>query len=181
MNPARWEAAPPTGVPPDAAPTAWRRDHYETVLAAGPDWAAAAERARAAVLAYRIFPPETLIAALPDLTVRPGATIVQGFRLGPLGIIAAVRVLTVFDRERDGPRRTGFSYVTLAGHPERGAMTFAVVEDGPAGVVRFEMDALSQPGHWLTRLGAPFARRLQRTTSEAALDRLRRVAQGSSQ
>jgi uncharacterized protein (UPF0548 family) len=176
MNPARWEAAPPTGAPADAASAAWRRDHYETVLAVGPERVAAAERARAAVLAYRIFPPETLIAALPDLTARPGATIVQGFRLGPLGLIAAVRVLTVFDRERDGLRRTGFSYVTLAGHPERGAMTFAVVED--ADVARFEMDAISRPGHWLTRLGAPLARRLQRATSEAALDRLRRVARG---
>jgi uncharacterized protein (UPF0548 family) len=176
MNPAGWADAPPTGVDSEVAAAGLRRDHYEVVLASGEAAAAAAERARRAVLAYRIFPPASVVAALPGMTVTPGSVVVIGVRLGPLGVIAAARVLTVFDRDRDGVRRTGFSYVTLAGHPLRGAETFAVVEDRPAAVARFEMDAVSRPDHWLTTLGAPITRLIQRTMSRAALDRMRTLA-----
>jgi uncharacterized protein (UPF0548 family) len=131
------------------------------------------------VLAYRIFPPARLIAAMPGMVVEPGATIVQGIRVGPLGLIAAVRVVNVFDRERDGVRRAGFSYITLDGHPERGAMTFAVVDDSVADEARFEMDVISQPGHWLARVGMPVTRRLQRAATRSALDRMVAVASGS--
>jgi uncharacterized protein (UPF0548 family) len=113
-----------------------------------------------------------MIAALPAMTVRPGDTIVQGIRIGPLGLIAAVRVLTVFDRDHGHERHTGFSYVTLAGHPARGAITFAIVDDRHGAEARFEIDSFSQPGHWLTRLGAPVARRAQRAASEAALQQM---------
>lgn len=172
MNPARWVNAAPTAVDPAASPGVWARDHYEAILASGPRRSAAVERVLAALMAYRIFPPGRLIAALPAEGVSPGATITQGIRLGPLGLIAAVRVVTVFDRQRDGLRRAGFSYVTLAGHPERGAMTFAVVDDEAAALARVEMDVISQPGHWLARLGTPLSRRLQRATTEAALAHL---------
>ena len=176
MNPACWQQRAATTIDTDSAPGRWRRDHYHTTLATGPARRAVAERARAAVLAYRIFPPHLLIAAMPEMTVTPGATIVQGFHLGPLGIIAAVRVVTVFDRKRAGGRRTGFSYVTLAGHPARGGMTFAVVDDERADVARFEIDVVSQPGHWLTLLAAPLARRLQRAGTRAALHHVRGLA-----
>jgi uncharacterized protein (UPF0548 family) len=178
MNPARWADVQPASVEPDAAPGRWARDHYAVTLATGDARPAAAARARAAVLAYRIFPPDRLIAAMPGMTVAPGITIVQGIRLGVVGLIAAVRVVNVFDRERDGVRRTGFSYVTLAGHPERGAETFAVVDDSQRDETRFEIDAISQPGHWLARLGAPFARRVQQAATRAALDRMVALASG---
>lgn len=172
MNPGRWSAVASAALEPDSDDGAWNRDHYEAVLSAGSSRAGAADRVREAVLAYRIFPPERLIAALPTMIVRPGDTIVQGIRLGPLGIIAAVRVTTVFDRERDGIRRTGLSYVTLEGHPERGAMTCAVVEELATQTARIEIDTLSRPGHWLTRLAGPFARRAQQGATRAALTRL---------
>lgn len=179
MNPARWSHQPASVIDTAAQPDGWWRDQYDVLLTSGPGCAVAAERARAAVLAYRIFPPERLIAALPGMTVAPGAVVVQGIRLGPLGLITAVRVMTVFDRERDGQRRTGFSYVTLAGHPERGMMTCAVVEDARAGTLRFEIDALSRPGHWLTRLTAPLARRLQQASARAALAHMVAQAQAA--
>jgi uncharacterized protein (UPF0548 family) len=172
MNPARWANAAPTGGDAGAGPAGWQRDQYTTVLARGPARAAAVERALAAVLAYRIFPPERLVAALPGMRVEPGATIVQGFRLGPIGLIAAVRVVNVFDRERDGVRRAGFSYQTLAGHPARGAMTVAVVDDATADEARLELDVVSRPDGWLARLGAPVARRVQRSLTRAALARV---------
>jgi uncharacterized protein (UPF0548 family) len=178
MNPARWAGVAAHKIEADGASGRWQRDHYEAIVATGPARAAVAERARAAVLAYRIFPPERLIAAMPGMTVAPGAIIVQGIRLGPVGMIAAVQVATVFDRERDGIRRTGFSYITLAGHPERGASTFAVIDDSQAEVIRFEIDVISHPGHWLTRLSRPVARYVQRTATRAALDRLVTLARG---
>jgi uncharacterized protein (UPF0548 family) len=169
--------------PPDAAPDGWACDRDEIVLATGPERAVVAERARQLVLAYRIFPPTILTPALPAMTVRPSDTIVQGITLGPLGLIAAIRVTTVFDRERDGIRRTGFSYVTLGGHPERGALTSAVVDNSHTATVTFEIDSISRPGHWLIRLGRPIARRVQRASIQAALARvaaLAREGEGSS-
>jgi uncharacterized protein (UPF0548 family) len=179
MNPARWTDRPAIVIDSDSRPRRWRRDHYHTTLATGAARTVVAERARAAVLAYRIFPPELMIAALPDMTVAPDQVIVQGFRLGLVGVIAATRVATVFDRRRSGSRRTGFSYLTLAGHPVHGAMTFAVIEDDRAEVARFEIDTVSQPGHWLTRLTPSLVRRQQQMAARAAIAHVRRLAEST--
>lgn len=179
MNPGRWTDRPAAGVPPDAGADRWQRDQYTALLATGTGAAAAAERARAAVLAYQLFPPDHLIAAMPSLRVAPESIIVQGFRLGPLGLIAAIKVLTVFDRSQATRRRTGFSAVTVAGHPARGAITIAIVEETARQQVHVEIDSISQPGHWLARLAAPVTRALQRRSNQAILGHLQALAQGA--
>jgi len=87
-------------------------------------------------------------------------------------------VIAVWDRvagdaegEPGAVRMVGFRYVTLQGHPECGVASFEA-RVGSTGDVTIVLGARSRPGTWLTRLGRPFARRIQRAVTRAALRRL---------
>jgi uncharacterized protein (UPF0548 family) len=101
-----------------------------------------------------------------------GATVVLGLRLGPAWAVAPCRVVELIDE----PDRVGFSYATLPGHPEEGVERFAFARTD--GAVRFEVDAVSRPNLWLSRLAPFVARRIQARITDrylravAALDAL---------
>jgi uncharacterized protein (UPF0548 family) len=123
------------------------------------------ERAVDALLAYRIFAPHRMIAHVctRDHRVAVGATIVQRVLMGPLAIETAVRVIEM-DRTAN---RVSFAYATLSGHPERGVASFAVVRGSEGS--SFEAHAWSRAGHWLTILGRPISRALQRSMTREAV------------
>jgi uncharacterized protein (UPF0548 family) len=75
-------------------------------------------------------------------------------RLGPpvVGVLAPVRVVYVVEE----PRRRGFAYGTLPGHPEIGEERF-LVEHRNDGSVVASVVAFSRPGRLLTRLGGPLS------------------------
>jgi uncharacterized protein (UPF0548 family) len=77
---------------------------------------------------------------------RLGATVVCGYRLGPIVTLAPCRVIEVIDQ----PERVGFTYATLSGHPELGVERFTVVRDG--GLARFEIEAVSRNADWTSQL-----------------------------
>jgi uncharacterized protein (UPF0548 family) len=168
----RWQTAdatsPPTG--PDRATL----DHYRAPVEVGPNGNALAafERVRERLLAYDIFPPWLMRhASCPAGRLAEGTTIVQRVLVGPLALEMAVRVLAVWDRSDGVAREAGLSYVTLAGHAERGVVVFRVRLEADRRVVIL-IDARSRPGLLLTRLGRPFARLFQRAATRAALRRL---------
>ena len=156
-------------------------DHYEAPVPIVSDTTPieAFTRRRDRLLAYDIFPPSIVRAAIcPEGRITAGATIVQRIVFGPLALEAAVRVIDVWDRcvpltpgSDERVRLAGFRYVTLQGHPECGVASFEVRLD-PTGDVSVHLDARSRPGTWLTRLGRPFARRFQQAVTRAALRRL---------
>lgn len=136
---------------------------------------AAFERVRGRLLAYDIFPPALVRYVIcPEPPIRTGATIVQRVQLGILALEAAVRVVDAWDRVEGEMREAGFSYVTLQGHPECGIASFRVRLGGD-GTVTVSIDARSQPGLLLTRLGRPIARAFQRAMTKAALRRLAEI------
>lgn len=118
-----------------------------------------------ALLAYRIFAPSHLHAQVctPDGRVAVGATIVQRVTLGPILIETAVRVIELY-RSLD---HASFAYATLRGHPERGIASFAVTRTDAGG--SFEVQAWSRGGHWLTTIGRPISRALQRAMTREAV------------
>ena len=123
------------------------------------------------LLRYRLFPPHRMLARVctADGRVVPGATIVQRVFLGRLAFESAVRVEEVFDDPTFAGRRAGFSYVTLAGHPEQGAESFALLLH-ETGLIELTATAVSRPGGLLVRLAYPLARWLQaHSTREAFL------------
>jgi uncharacterized protein (UPF0548 family) len=91
--------------------------------------------------------PLVLPAVVADLRVGPG----------PLSLRAPVRVVDVVE----GPRRRGFAYGTLPGHPENGEESF-VVSIGDDGAVTFTVRAFWRPAGALARLSGPVGRRAQR-------------------
>nr|WSX48618.1 DUF1990 domain-containing protein [Streptomyces sp. NBC_00974] len=112
-------------------------------------------------------------AAAPGRPVRPRDRVVVGIGFGPLRIDAPCEVVwTAYE-----PRRIGFAYGTLTGHPESGEESFVVDMDGD-GAVWFEVTAFSRPGSWYTRLAGPvipflqlrYARRLGRHVRKLAVE-----------
>lgn len=85
--------------------------------------------------------------------------------VGPLRLRALCRVVGLIHEEcEDGegrepgghgrPRRRGFAYGTLTGHPESGRESFVVSIDDDERV-RLEIAAFSRPAAWYARLGGP--------------------------
>lgn len=100
--------------------------------------------------------------------VSEGAVAVLLLGVGPLSVRAPVRVVYVVDE----PRRRGFGYGTLPGHPESGEEAFMVELDDD-DTVRCRITAFSRPATWLTRLGGPAATRTQRWVTTRYLRSLR--------
>lgn len=123
------------------------------------------ERAAQALLHYKIFAPQRMVSHVctADHRVAIGATVVQRVVLGPMALETAVKVVEV-EHSAD---RVCFAYATLAGHAERGIASFAVLR-GKAGNT-FEAQAWSRSGNWLTILGRPVSRALQRALTREAV------------
>lgn len=102
------------------------------------------------------------------MPVIEGETVAIVTRQLGLWVVASCRVTNVID----DPATFGFTYATLPDHPERGYESFTVrhTEHG----VRFEIEAVSQPGIALVRLASPIARQIQRRATHAYLDALAR-------
>src|SRR5688572_8789516 len=79
-------------------------------------------------------------------SVVEGCVAVLRLGWGVLGVDAPVRVIRVIDE----PRRRGFAYGTLPGHPESGEESF-VVELQDDGEVTFTITAFSRPSSVLAR------------------------------
>ncbi|WP_420876813.1 DUF1990 family protein [Rhodococcus zopfii] len=97
-------------------------------------------------------------------TAVPGARVNVRIGWGPVGITAPCEVVYVVDE----PRRRGFAYGTLTGHPERGEEYFGVEWRADDTVV-LTIRAFSRPAAWWARAGAPVARLVQRRITDRYL------------
>lgn len=124
---------------------------------------------------YDVFPPRILKFfgewQLHDREMRVGDVIVQQAQIPPCGVglkfLFGVRVLSVYRTAATA----GFSYGTLAGHPETGTNEFSFsLEDGSLfAAVR----TVAAPGLFLSRLLAPvFTRRYVAFCNAQALRRM---------
>ncbi|TSE01578.1 DUF1990 domain-containing protein [Skermania sp. ID1734] len=81
-----------------------------------------------------------------------------GIGLGPLQVMAPVRVVYVID---EPGQRYGFAYGTLPGHPVAGEEMFCV-ERQPDDTIVFVVTAFSRPDTLLTKVAGPMGRIGQR-------------------
>ncbi len=136
-------------------------------------------RVATAIGEYRIFPTTIGDRVLERSPVQVGDTVGLSYRLLPgLRMFIASRVIDVFDERTATGWKAGFTYRTLAGHPELGEETFAVEKNRDSGNVTASLTAWSRPGHWLTRIGYWYARRTQRRAGRAALVNFAEIALG---
>ncbi len=99
---------------------------------------------------------EIVYAGTGEELVRPGDSAILRVGVGPLRLPAPVRVVYVVD----APRRRGFAYGTLPGHPEEGEESF-VVEHRDDDSVWLTVRSLSRPAHPLLWLVYPVLRLVQ--------------------
>lgn len=92
--------------------------------------------------------------------------------IGPIGIVFACRVVRVVDE----PRRGGFAYGTLPGHPEAGEEGFFVELDDDDAVT-FQVRGFTKPGTVMTNVAAPIARIAERQAILGYLKAGRAIAQ----
>ncbi|MFD1662505.1 DUF1990 family protein [Streptomyces caeni] len=80
----------------------------------------------------------------------------------------------------DEPRRAGWAYGTLPGHPESGEEAFVVHRTGD-GTVWLTITAFSRPAKWYTKAGGPATRGLQHAYARRCGAVLRRLCAGLSE
>src|SRR5690606_25698011 len=123
------------------------------VGAGATDFAVAAD----AVLTWRLHRSAGVRFDTGAQRAEPGVRVVVGLGVGGLRVRAPCRVVWTLDE----PRRAGWAYGTLPGHPVRGEEAFVVVQDED-GTVRLEVRAFSRPSVWFTLAAGPLLPPFQR-------------------
>lgn len=126
-------------------------------IGSGPDAFASAVPA---LLGWRVHLLAGLRISASASVAAPGAVVLLGIGAGPLRIRAACRVVYTVTE----PRRQGFAYGTLAGHPESGEESF-IVEHRNDDTVAFTITAFSRPATAAARAAGPAGRLLQRVVT----------------
>ncbi|MGC2109010.1 MAG: DUF1990 domain-containing protein [Candidatus Korobacteraceae bacterium] len=152
-------------------------DHNRVVLGEGlPTWNAAV----AALRQWRMFELGWVQLCYPTTSIAAGQVV--GVLAHALGCywLNACRIVYLIDE--DGPvKRFGFAYGTLEDHAESGEERFLIEWNRDTDAVSYDIVAFSRPHQFLSRIGYPIARRLQKrfaAGSKAVM--LRAVAEGSS-
>jgi uncharacterized protein (UPF0548 family) len=104
-------------------------------------------------------------------TAVAGTVLLLGLGIGSLRLRAPCRVVYAVDE----PRRRGFAYGTLAGHPESGEEAF-MIEHHDDDSVSFRITAFSRPATRLARIAGPLGAVVQRQITAAYLRSLAKIA-----
>jgi uncharacterized protein (UPF0548 family) len=135
--------------------------------------------ARAALLVWRHFEIPWLELHGGAYSVHAGQVVATSTRVFGVWFVNPCRVVYCEDGDA-GSDQVAFAYGTLAGHVESGEERFSVHHDRESDAVQFEILAFSRPAVLLTRLGYPFARRIQRRFGGAAAEALARACGGQA-
>ena len=162
---------PDVGATRSTPPPGWAVDHNRIRLGQG---RADFEAACAAVRRWEMFRIGWVEIQGAD------APLATGLVIGPLAHVFGVwfmnacRVVYLIDEER----RFGFAYGTLPAHAESGEERFSVEWREEDDSVWYDLLAFSRPGQWLTRLGEPVVRRLQKRFAKASMAAMERAVGG---
>lgn len=141
-----------------SAPPGYAVDHNRIQLGRGE---VAYQRARLALLRWRMFEMSWVQLCWPNVAVQPGNTVGILARAAGGWWLNACRIVYTFD-ETGEVDRLGFAYGTLPEHAAMGEERFTVEWRHADDTVWYEMLGYSRPNHRLARLGGPLARRTQK-------------------
>lgn len=147
------------------SPPGFHHDHYEKVLGQGVE---VFEYAREGLRTWQAHNVPGVRVLPRHIEIRPGATVIVTLGL-LIAVAAPCRIVEVVDE----PRRWGFAYGTLPGHPEQGEEAF-ILTWADDDTVHFEVEAFSRPADRLARLAGPIARRIQRSGTTGYLTALQK-------
>lgn len=149
-------------------PAGYRHLCYRTHLG---DGAAVMAAATQALLGWRMHEAVGVRVQASDPKATAGVTVLSRPGLGPLRLAAPCRVVWA----EATPRRAGFGYGTMAGHPVSGEEAFEVTLDAEDRVW-FDIRAFSRPAHWYVWLAGPAVPLLQRAYARRCGAVLRRLS-----
>jgi uncharacterized protein (UPF0548 family) len=149
---------PAVGATATAPPAGYVVDHTRIKLGEGE---AVFRAARAALGRWDQFRLGWVESWPPGAPIRAGEVVGSVARCLGVWWLNACRIVYVVDEE--GPvTRFGFANGTLPDHAEAGEERFLVEWDRASGEVWYDILAFSRPQVFLTRLGYPYMRRVQR-------------------
>jgi len=148
-----------------ASPPGFHHDHYERVLGHGED---VFEYAKEGLRNWQAHTGPGVHVLPRQTELQPGATVIVTFGL-VVALAAPCRIVEVVDE----PRRWGFAYGTLPGHPEQGEEAF-LLKWTDDDTVRFEVSAFPRPADRLVRLAGPIGRRIQQNGTNGYLTALQK-------
>ena len=143
----------------------FRHDQYERNLGQG---AEVFGRAKQGLSRWRAHDVAGIHVFPVDAKVGVGETVVVALGVG-IAVAAPCRVVAVVDE----PKRWGFAYGSLPGHPEQGEEAF-ILSWLDNDFVRFGIQAFSRPSDRLVRWASPVSRLVQIRATEGYLDSLQR-------
>jgi uncharacterized protein (UPF0548 family) len=163
---------PAVGATATTPPPGYVVDHTRIKLGEGEETFG---RARDALKGWDQFRLGWVEAWPPGAPIRTGEVVGSVARSLGLWWLNACRIVYVVDEESP-VTRFGFANGTLPGHAEMGEERFLVEWDRASGEVWYDILAFSRPHVFLTRLGYPYMRRVQRRFGrESAVAMLRAV------
>jgi uncharacterized protein (UPF0548 family) len=134
------------------------------------------QSAKAALRRWEQFHLGWVEAWRPDTPIQSGEVVAVLGRAIGLWWLNSCRIVYVVD-ESGSISRFGFAYGTLPGHVESGEERFLIEWNRGDDSVWYDILAFSRPNHFLTRLGYPLVRRLQkrfgRNSAAAMLEAVR--------
>jgi len=171
--PIGYGAALNTQAGPDGlrVPSGFVRDHTRSEIGHG---AAAFEAAKSAFRRWEHFNLGWVRIANPKAPIKPAEIICMEAHTLGLWTVNFTRILYAIDE----PQRFGYGYGTTAMHVERGEERFLLEFDPIGGAVSYELLAVSQPAHWMTWLGYPYARSRQHKFARESHRHMRELLAG---
>jgi hypothetical protein len=176
-----WEQRPFSATVEQGPHVRDNRDNHQRIMGREspglPESNGIAQRLADAILRFDVFPPTLVQSVLRRTPIETGDVIGVRYPFLPgIHLFFAARVYERFEDVTEQQWRCGFSYRTLAGHPECGEETFLVEKNLANGQVVAALRSWSRPGIWLATLGYPMVRMLQVRAGRRALDHLESVA-----
>lgn len=152
------------GTTADRLPPGYQHVRYRRLLGVG---SSRFEDASRSLMTWQVHRRAGLHVTSSSPVAQQGAVVLMRLGWGRAGLLIPCRVVHVWDE----PRRRGFAYGTLPGHPECGEEAF-VVEQHEDGSVWFAITAFSRQARWFSRAGAPLSRVAQSWMTRRYLDAL---------
>ena len=177
-QPLSYSFAGQTRTEPEPQP-GWNVDRERVLLGSGE---AVFEKARAAINSWKMFPPElATIHPCEQPTANLDVGILYWAAPVRLWMLLPARVVYVLDERTSVGGQTvlrfGFANGTLPNHAERGEERFLVEWNEADNSVWYDLLAISEPAHWLARLGYPYARYEQSRFRRLSLSAMKQAVQ----
>ena len=153
-------------------PSGYRHVSHRVLIGRGPEVLASAGEA---VFQWQVQLRSGLRVSASSPAARPGTVLLVGLGIGPLRIQAPCRVVYTVNE----PRRRGFAYGTLPGHPETGEEAF-IIEHHADNTVNLTITAFSRPASRLAKIAGPLGTATQRKITARYLRSLAPVTTASA-